>query len=80
MFADLQEKIIQNTRGRIIGMENMTNLILSKDSKDSQDLDVCVVCGEGIMRPLYQDSPVNHCYVCDVCGSRKNIEADVVVE
>ena len=61
-------------------METSNSSILLSEKLISGEEVKCVDCKKGIYKPFNPEAKVNHCFVCDTCGSHVMIEPCVVVE
>lgn len=61
-------------------METLNNSILLGEKLMNGEQVKCLECKEGVYRPLNPKYKINHCFICDKCGSNVILEPNVVVE
>lgn len=59
-------------------METSNNSI-SLD-KINNGKEVCTKCNKGYLKPLNPKYKINHCFICDYCGSALTIEPNIIVD
>lgn len=57
----------------------MNSSTLSVKTKE-KDKVLCRVCKKGIMVPINPAAKENHCFVCNNCGARANIDNNVEIK
>lgn len=61
-------------------METLNNSISLSERLNNEEEVKCVECKKGYYRPINPKYKINHCFVCDKCGSRVTLEPNVVVD